>query len=289
MQQESNAIIMSNGQLHVSQTAVTDAGLLPAEFVIHTVGPVYQANMVPVVEQQLREAILSALRTAWLLCASSISLPPVSAGLFHYPVDEAAEVIFDAVADWFLYMGGTPEGELAASDLQQGLMTSRLRDRRANCTLPLSPSQVTLVAFHNVQTEVDAVSAAFNATKAAEERRRARLGVSPSQTYTIAPPLTATVVTTTTVASTAPTTATAVTDTMSSMSTMRTMSTMRAMSTVLLPTSSASNISTSSSTPTLTSAQSLSTTTSDAGNVTAATAAPGGASHEVSRAPCATA
>ena len=147
-------------------------------------------QLAALVKTQLRNAVLNVLRTARLLCLERIALPPISAGIFHYPLADAAAVIFDAIADYYLFMLGTPLADLDAADVASGLATTRLIDRRGNCTRPLTPSSVTLVAYHAVAAEVTAISDAYAALEAADAARRAALGVPVGQTYSIAPPST---------------------------------------------------------------------------------------------------
>jgi O-acetyl-ADP-ribose deacetylase (regulator of RNase III) len=68
----------------------TTAGLLPATWVIHTVGPVYS-------EREDRSAVLrscyrESLRVAADLGARSIAFPLISAGAYGWPVREAIEL-----------------------------------------------------------------------------------------------------------------------------------------------------------------------------------------------------
>ena len=74
----------------------TGAGRLPARWVIHTVGPVYG---VPDVEQLLKSCHLESLRVADALGAKTVAFPAISTGVYGYPVEEAAPVALQAVAD----------------------------------------------------------------------------------------------------------------------------------------------------------------------------------------------
>lgn len=76
---------------------VTPAFDLPNKHVIHCVGPVYSQSQ-PVAEQ-----LASCYRTAMQLAeendATSIAFPAISCGVYGYPLDEAAEIAVDTVAD----------------------------------------------------------------------------------------------------------------------------------------------------------------------------------------------
>ncbi|MCC3763126.1 O-acetyl-ADP-ribose deacetylase [Glycomyces sp. TRM65418] len=83
--------------LPTGQAAATTAGRLPARWVVHTVGPVYSAT-------EDRSALLAScyresLRVADDLGAASIAFPAVSAGVYGWPVDSAAEIAVAAVRE----------------------------------------------------------------------------------------------------------------------------------------------------------------------------------------------
>ncbi len=96
IQEESDAWVRQHGPLRHDQAAVTSAGALPARYVIHVVGPRWGSGDEAA---KLRAAVHAALRTAQALRVSSVALPAISTGIFGYPVEQAAEVILDAVAD----------------------------------------------------------------------------------------------------------------------------------------------------------------------------------------------
>ncbi len=85
------------GAWPTGQAVVTGAGDLPARWVIHAVGPIYRGG-----GQGERELLVScyqvALRLAAEKGAKSIAFPAISAGVYGYPLDEAAEVAIRTVA-----------------------------------------------------------------------------------------------------------------------------------------------------------------------------------------------
>ncbi|HEY8167076.1 MAG: macro domain-containing protein [Candidatus Limnocylindrales bacterium] len=73
-------------------TAVaTTAGDLPARWVIHAVGPVWAGGRSGEADL-LASAYRSAVRLADELGATSLTLPAISAGIYGYPLRQAAEV-----------------------------------------------------------------------------------------------------------------------------------------------------------------------------------------------------
>lgn len=79
------------GTCAVGQAVVTRAGKLKAKWVIHAVGPVWKGGNFGE-EMLLASAVLQALRRAEDIGATSIALPAISAGVFGFPLEMAAEI-----------------------------------------------------------------------------------------------------------------------------------------------------------------------------------------------------
>ena len=98
IQQESNAWIREHGPVHHSAPAWTSGGNLPAKYVIHAVGPVWGDGDE---DKKLSEAVTSSLRVADELKCESIALPAISTGIFGFPKDRAAGIIFTSMENHF--------------------------------------------------------------------------------------------------------------------------------------------------------------------------------------------
>jgi O-acetyl-ADP-ribose deacetylase (regulator of RNase III) len=87
------------GGLPAGQAVATTAGQLAANWVIHTVGPVWSAteDRSPV----LRDCYLNSMRVAAGLGARSVAFPLISAGAYGWPKD-------DAVAQALAALQGSP-------------------------------------------------------------------------------------------------------------------------------------------------------------------------------------
>ena len=105
VQRSSDEWIQRHGPLAPGTAAVTESGNLPAEHIIHVVGPRYTEGQDN--EGLLREAVRAALQTAEELGASSLAIPAISAGIYGYPSEEAAGVIATEVDAW---LGAHPQG-----------------------------------------------------------------------------------------------------------------------------------------------------------------------------------
>jgi O-acetyl-ADP-ribose deacetylase len=87
------------GGLPAGEAVETTAGLLPARYVIHTVGPVWHGG------GSGEEATLAGCYTNSLVLAArlgldSIAFPAISTGIYGYPRDKAARVAWKAVGSF---------------------------------------------------------------------------------------------------------------------------------------------------------------------------------------------
>ncbi|MDN4614744.1 O-acetyl-ADP-ribose deacetylase [Leifsonia sp. F6_8S_P_1B] len=81
--------------LPTGQAVATTAGDLAARWVIHTVGPVWSSreDRTPL----LQNAYRSSLRVARELGAESVAFPAVSAGVYGWPMEDAARIAVSTV------------------------------------------------------------------------------------------------------------------------------------------------------------------------------------------------
>src|SRR3954469_17114110 len=81
--------------LPAGQAVATTAGLLPARWVVHTVGPVHSTR-----EDRtslLQSAYRESLRVADELGARTVAFPAISAGAYGWPVEDAARTAIGTV------------------------------------------------------------------------------------------------------------------------------------------------------------------------------------------------
>ncbi|HEX6936996.1 MAG TPA: O-acetyl-ADP-ribose deacetylase, partial [Actinomycetes bacterium] len=83
--------------LPAGQAVATTAGRLPARWVIHTVGPVYSRSEDR--SHVLASAYRESLRVAEELGAGSVAFPAVSAGVYGWPLDDAARIAVATVRE----------------------------------------------------------------------------------------------------------------------------------------------------------------------------------------------
>jgi O-acetyl-ADP-ribose deacetylase (regulator of RNase III) len=98
VQKESDDWVRKHGPVPHSHPAWTLGGLLPAKYIIHAVGPVWGDGDE---DKKLSDAITGSLRVADELKCTSISMPAISTGIFGFPKDRAAKIIFSTIETYF--------------------------------------------------------------------------------------------------------------------------------------------------------------------------------------------
>ncbi|MCD6080890.1 MAG: macro domain-containing protein [Candidatus Omnitrophica bacterium] len=81
--------------ISTGQAVITRGYNLPNKYVIHTLGPVYTREKNPA--KKLALCYKNCLRLAEKNSLESIAFPAISAGIFGYPIEEAARVAIKAV------------------------------------------------------------------------------------------------------------------------------------------------------------------------------------------------
>ena len=94
--EECKQIVARQGRLPAGQAVITTGGNLRAQYVIHTVGPVWHGGSGNEAEL-LRSAYYECLKLATENELTSISFPSISTGAYGYPVDEAARTAVNTV------------------------------------------------------------------------------------------------------------------------------------------------------------------------------------------------
>jgi len=84
------------GGCKTGEAVITTAGNLPATYVIHAVGPVYN-NGNSGEEALLASAYLNSLKQAVQNNLTTIAFPNISTGIYHFPKQKAAEIAVHTV------------------------------------------------------------------------------------------------------------------------------------------------------------------------------------------------
>lgn len=86
------------GGCRTGEAKITAGYRLKADYVIHTVGPIYSGSENDA--KLLRNCYWNSLELARSYEIHSIAFPSISAGVYGYPLREAAEIALETAADW---------------------------------------------------------------------------------------------------------------------------------------------------------------------------------------------
>ncbi|MCB9260944.1 MAG: O-acetyl-ADP-ribose deacetylase [Flavobacteriales bacterium] len=92
--EECRKIIARQGSCKTGEAVYTTAGNLPAEFVIHTVGPVWNGGNKSE-KELLKNCYQNSLQLADQLGIAKICFPNISTGIYKFPKIEAAQIALE--------------------------------------------------------------------------------------------------------------------------------------------------------------------------------------------------
>lgn len=105
--EECQAIRAKQGGCATGEAVITTGGKLPARYVIHTVGPVWNASDKEAAGERkedslLRHAYENSLRIAVKNGVKTIAFPSISTGAYRFPIKRAAFIALKAARDFCL-------------------------------------------------------------------------------------------------------------------------------------------------------------------------------------------
>ncbi|HLG40080.1 MAG TPA: O-acetyl-ADP-ribose deacetylase [Chitinophagaceae bacterium] len=92
-------IVARQGGCATGEAVITTAGNLPAKFVIHTVGPVWNGGNNHE-HAKLADCYKNSLKLALENNCRTIAFPNISTGVYRFPKDKAATIAIKTVADF---------------------------------------------------------------------------------------------------------------------------------------------------------------------------------------------
>lgn len=107
-----NQLRIRYGRNYEQPTAVpmlTDAYNLPANKVIHIVGPIVQNGLTPALEKDLADCYRNTLDMCRENGLKSVAFCCISTGVFHFPNKRAAEIAVNTVENWVIDNPGVME------------------------------------------------------------------------------------------------------------------------------------------------------------------------------------
>lgn len=90
-------IVARQGGCKTGEAVITGAGKLPAKYVIHTVGPVWNGGAKNE-EEKLTACYLNSLQLALDHQCKTVTFPGISTGIYRFPKEKAATIAVTAVA-----------------------------------------------------------------------------------------------------------------------------------------------------------------------------------------------
>lgn len=87
------------GKCNTGEAVVTSAGNLPAKYVIHTVGPVWNGD-IERMSKLLSNCYKNSLQLAESLGAKTIAFPNISTGIYRFPKELAGKIAVEAVQNF---------------------------------------------------------------------------------------------------------------------------------------------------------------------------------------------
>jgi O-acetyl-ADP-ribose deacetylase (regulator of RNase III) len=103
--EECKEIVAKQGRCPTGEAVITTGGKLPAKYVIHTVGPVWNGGKNKEAEK-LANCYLNSLKIAEAKQLATVAFPNISTGVYRFPKDKAAEIAVKTVQD---FLAGSEE------------------------------------------------------------------------------------------------------------------------------------------------------------------------------------
>lgn len=98
--EECKKIVARQGRCKTGEAVITTAGDLPAKYVIHTVGPIWNGGNTNE-RQKLANCYLNSLKLAVEHNCKTIAFPNISTGVYHFPKEEAAKISVEGIMEFF--------------------------------------------------------------------------------------------------------------------------------------------------------------------------------------------
>lgn len=96
--EECKQIVARQGPCKTGEAVITTGGMLPAKYVIHTVGPIWSGSGKE--DALLENCYRNSLNLAAQHDVKSIAFPNISTGVYRFPKDRAAGIAVKTVQQW---------------------------------------------------------------------------------------------------------------------------------------------------------------------------------------------
>ena len=96
---ECKKIVNRQGRCKTGEAVITTAGNLPAKYVIHTVGPVWNGGSNNE-RAKLEDCYFNSLKLAVENGCKTIAFPNISTGVYRFPKEEAARIAVESILNF---------------------------------------------------------------------------------------------------------------------------------------------------------------------------------------------
>lgn len=97
--EECRKIVARQGGCKVGEAVITTSGKMPSNYVIHTVGPVWNGGTKDEA-QKLANCYTNSLKLAIENNCKTIAFPNISTGVYHFPKEKAAKIAVQTVNEF---------------------------------------------------------------------------------------------------------------------------------------------------------------------------------------------
>lgn len=122
--EECKQIVKDQGECPAGEAVITNAGNLSAEYVIHTVGPVWRGGNEGE-EDILYNAYVNSLQLAAANNCRTVAFPNISTGVYGYPKEKAAKTAVRAVTDFLQENASLQRVDLVCFDRENEELTKK--------------------------------------------------------------------------------------------------------------------------------------------------------------------
>jgi len=121
---ECRKIFARQGSCKTGQAVITTAGNLPAKYVIHTVGPVWNGGTNNE-EKKLSDCYRNSLQLAADNYCKTIAFPNISTGIYLFPKDKAAEIAVKTIVTFITENNSIEKIFFVCFDEENFLLTNK--------------------------------------------------------------------------------------------------------------------------------------------------------------------
>jgi O-acetyl-ADP-ribose deacetylase (regulator of RNase III) len=97
---ECDQIRRKSGGCPTGSAVITTAGKLPAKYVIHAVGPIWNPSEPQSCDSTLASAYRASLELAVYHSLRSVAFPSISTGAYGFPIERAAPIAWQTIIDF---------------------------------------------------------------------------------------------------------------------------------------------------------------------------------------------